>query len=110
MSRGGSGVSQSANLLVTQADLVPPVRRLLGSERADVLTWEVQPIGYAAVSLADRSLFRVTGHAQDHGQALPWTLILKVLRPPPGEEYPTGQAMTLEQAVESALEGEESQS
>ena len=92
MSGEGDFVSQSADLRVELSDLISPVQRLLGSDRANVVTWEVQPIGYAAVSLADRSLFRVTGRAQDHGQTLPWTLVLKVLRPPSGEAYPSGHS------------------
>jgi hypothetical protein len=85
-------MSQGGEPAITRGDLIAPVRRLLGSERANVVTWQVQPIAYAAVSPADRGLFRISVQAQDREQVVPWALVLKIIRPPAGEVYPTGGA------------------
>jgi hypothetical protein len=76
-------MAQSADWLVTQADLLPPVRQLLGSEQADIVSWEIQPIAYAHISDTMANLRRVMGTAILNEKRIPWSLVLKILRPLP---------------------------
>jgi hypothetical protein len=67
----GSLASPTEQPALTRADLISPVRRLLGSGRATVTTWQVHAIRYAALNLAERRLFRVSGQAEDQGTSSP---------------------------------------
>lgn len=67
------------------ADLEPPVRALVGSPDARVLTWKRTPVAWRVVSEVTGGLHRLSGTYEDGGLVKPWSLVLKVNRRPPGE-------------------------
>jgi hypothetical protein len=64
---------------VNQTVLAPLVRRALNSEAAEVTDWGCEQLhaGFGAGT----AIHRFTGQGRDKGQTVPWSLILKVLRP-----------------------------
>ena len=64
---------------VNQAVLAPIVRRALNSEALEVTSWGHEQLhaGFGAGT----AIYRFTGQGRDKGQTVPWSLILKVLRP-----------------------------
>jgi len=57
------------------------VRRAFGSNRAEVETWETNPVGNVA-NLVTGGVYRVRGTATDAGATRPWSLVLKACRDP----------------------------
>ena len=67
---------------IDRATLTPLVRSALGSETVEVVDWEVEQLhGGIAVGT---SVHRVSGQGHDQGQTVPWSLVLKILRPESG--------------------------
>lgn len=60
--------------------LTGPVRRALESESAEVRMWRCRPISYDHTDAVSGGLFRVSGTAHDHGAAVSWSLVLKVVQ------------------------------
>ena len=81
---------------IDRAALTGPVRRLLGSDTAEIETWDHDLLyGGLGVAIGISAVYRVAGAARDGGVTRPWSLVLKILRDPthgsvPGEDLPTG--------------------
>jgi hypothetical protein len=69
---------------IDQATLTPLVQSALGSETAEVVDWEFEPI-YGGIGVGT-AIYRFTGEGRDQGQEVPWSLILKELRPEGGSD------------------------
>ncbi|HEY64455.1 MAG TPA: hypothetical protein G4O02_07770 [Caldilineae bacterium] len=69
------------------AELTPLVRRALDSETATITDWQQERVS-SGVGLGT-TVYRLTGHAQDNGQVIPWSLILKIQLPIPGQDDPS---------------------
>jgi hypothetical protein len=67
---------------IDEATLTPPVQSALGSKTLEVVNWECRQLhgGLAAGT----SVYRFSGQGCDGGQTIPWSLILKILRPEGG--------------------------
>jgi hypothetical protein len=61
--------------------VTPIVRAVLSRSDATVLTWQSEPIAYAATGADSRGLFRVYGTAQSGEAEDEWAVVLKVFRP-----------------------------
>ena len=76
---------------IDRAALTRPVRCLLGSDTAEIETWDDALLyGGLGVAKGISAVYRVTGTARDGGEPRPWSLVLKILRDPthcsgPGE-------------------------
>jgi hypothetical protein len=55
------------------------VRQTLGRDTAEVVSWQAQSI-HAAINSVTGGLLRLSGAARDHGDTLPWSLVLKIAR------------------------------
>jgi hypothetical protein len=72
---------------IDQVTLTPLVRSALGSETVEVVDWEREQLhGGIAVGSA---VYRFSGRGRDQGQTMPWSLILKLLRPEGGSAEPS---------------------
>src|SRR5215212_4113879 len=68
---------------IDRVALTGPVRSVLGSETAEIETWDHDLLyGGLGVALGVSAVYRVTGAACDGGTTKPWSLVLKVLRDP----------------------------
>ena len=73
--------------IAAQLDAVGPpaltalVRRALGSQTAEAGEWRCHPL-HGGLGGASGGLCRVAGTARDGGGDAPWSLVLKVVRPP----------------------------
>jgi hypothetical protein len=72
---------------IDHATLTPLVRQALGSETVEVIDWQRQQIHGGAQAFS--SLYRFSGDARDQGQAIPWSTILKAIRPVPDRDDPS---------------------
>ncbi len=70
-----------------EARLTPIVRQALDSQSATVADWRQEKVS-SGIGLGT-AVYRLTGRAQDDGQTIPWSLILKVQLPIPGQDDPT---------------------
>ena len=59
--------------------LTPIVQSALGSESAEVTSWDCEKL-HAGLGVGC-AIFRFAGQGRDHGQTMPWSLILKALYP-----------------------------
>ena len=66
-----------------EARLAPLVAHALGRERVALGAWRWAPLA-TDLYHAKRTLARCSGTAHAGGDPLPWSLVLKILRPPPG--------------------------
>jgi hypothetical protein len=75
---------------IDSAMLTPLVRQALGSKTVEVAGWKIQEVhaGWSYGSAGDSFIHRVSGHARDRGEAVAWSLILKVLSPPADRGQP----------------------
>jgi hypothetical protein len=62
--------------------LTPLVQRALGSERVEVIDWACEQL-HGGIA-AGTAIYRFSGQGRDAGQTVPWSLILKMLRPEGG--------------------------
>lgn len=67
--------------------LTPLVRRALRRDAAEVTTWAADRI-YGGLGFA-AAIYRVSGDAQDAGERVPWSLILKITPRPEGRDDPS---------------------
>jgi hypothetical protein len=91
--------------------LTPLVKRALDREDVRVADWRSQPI-YGGVEMGS-SLYRFSGGAQAAGAVIPWTLILKIVQAPPGEngdpqgvKYWKREALAYRSGLLSSLPGD----
>jgi hypothetical protein len=75
--------AQAAQLTaIDQATLTPLVQSASGSKTVEVIDWEFDRLhGGIAEGTA---VYRFSGQGREQGQAMPWSLILKILRPDVG--------------------------
>jgi hypothetical protein len=83
MANGFDGQLES----IDRATLTPLVRCALDSETVDIVGWECEQI-YAGATRAD--VYHLSGDARDPDEIVPGSLILKVVRPEPGSDDPSG--------------------
>jgi hypothetical protein len=68
---------------IDRAALTWPVRSVLGSDTAEIETWDHDLLyGGLGVAKGISAVYRVAGAARDDGVTKPWSLVLKVLRDP----------------------------
>lgn len=65
------------------AVLTGPVCRALGRPGAEIVDWQPRPIAYRHLNPISGGLYRLTGTAQDNGETIPWSLVLKITQPLP---------------------------
>jgi hypothetical protein len=64
---------------IDQSTLTPLVQRALGSDTVEVVNWECEQL-HGGIGMGT-AIYRFSGRAQDHGQKVPWSIILKTLCP-----------------------------
>src|SRR5712692_10478566 len=69
---------------IDRETLTPIVRRALGRPAAEVSDWQHAPLGYIVLAPTSGGLHRFTGSAQDGGERLSWSVVVKVVRLPEG--------------------------
>jgi len=76
---------------IDRATLTPLVRQALGSEAVEVTDWDAEQIhgGAASGNIGSSAVHRVSGHGRDQGDAVEWSLILKVLYPQAHRDQPS---------------------
>lgn len=69
---------------INQAMLTPLVRQALRSDTVEIANWEYRPIhgGSRDLGTGTSGIYRFTGQANDRGEIVPWSLILKVVGSP----------------------------
>lgn len=67
---------------IDRATLTPLVQRALGSETVEVVEWVREQL-HGGIA-AGTAVYRFSGQGRDRGQMMPWSLILKTLRPEGG--------------------------
>lgn len=67
---------------VTSLMLQPPVRCLLNSPTAEILTWEITTLHSGTLGLHTGGVYHIRGLAQEGAITLPWSLVLKIVCPP----------------------------
>jgi hypothetical protein len=72
------------------AELTEVARRALGSDGADIVSWQVSALRYDCTTPSSGGVYRVAGTAIEGGQMRPWSAVLKVLRSPAGMTTPMG--------------------
>jgi hypothetical protein len=80
---GDSGMKE-----VTRPYLTDLLRHALGSQALEVSDWEVCPL-HGGLELAS-AVLRFQGQAEEAGKSIPWSLILKIVRPAPENDDPQG--------------------
>jgi hypothetical protein len=74
---------QAAQLAeIDQTTLTPLARTALGSKTIEVVDWEYGQL-HGGVG-AGTAIYRFSGEGRDQHQAIPWSLILKIIRPESG--------------------------
>jgi len=86
-----SNESDTLAISIDGATLTPLVRQALGSETVEVTSCNSQEIhaGWSYGGAGDSFIHRLSGRAQDQGETMEWSLILKVLSPPADRGQPT---------------------
>jgi hypothetical protein len=75
--------TQAAQLAaIDQTTLTPLVRRVLGNEVVEVVNLECEQL-HGGIA-AGTAVYRFSGQGRDQGRTIPWSLILKMLRPAGG--------------------------
>ena len=65
--------------------LIPLVRRALNRDAAEMMDWQSHPLYGAGLN---SKIVRFSGNARDRDAILPWSLILKIVRPNDDEDDP----------------------
>ncbi len=65
---------------IGRADLTPIVRSILGSETAEVGSWDYRSLGHRSIWQNTGGLYRFSGTAHVDGTARPWSAVLKVVQ------------------------------
>lgn len=71
---------------IDTAMLTPLVGRLLNSDAAEIMDWQSHEIYGGGLTT---KIIRFAGHARDQNTVLPWSLILKIIRPDENVDDPT---------------------
>lgn len=74
---------------IDAAELMGPVREALSSPTAAMRQWQHTAISYINTEESNLGLHRFTGTAEDRGEVLPWSIVLKAVRAPINEANPT---------------------
>jgi hypothetical protein len=75
--------TQAAQLAaIDQATLTPLVQTALGSKTVEVVNWQFEQL-HGGIA-AGTAVYRFSGQGREQGPAIPWSLILKILRPESG--------------------------
>jgi hypothetical protein len=61
-------------------NLTGPVRTVLGRDTSEIIDWQREPLS-GSCNPKSGGVYRVTGSADDQGETLSWSLVLKVLYP-----------------------------
>lgn len=64
---------------IDKSTLTPLVRSTLGCEAVEVINWEFEQL-HGGIA-AGTAIYRFSGQGRDQQQTIPWSLILKILRP-----------------------------
>jgi hypothetical protein len=72
-----------------EADLTEPVRRARGSQSVIPTDWELHPLGGGRGEVTG-GVYRIAGGGRDRGHRVSWSLVLKVVPEPAGDDGPTG--------------------
>jgi hypothetical protein len=64
---------------IDEANLTPLVQSALGSKTVEVVNWEFEQL-HGGIA-AGTAVYHFAGQGRDQGQTIPWSLILKILRP-----------------------------
>jgi hypothetical protein len=67
---------------IDQTTLTPLVQSALGSKAIEAVSWEFEQL-HGGIG-AGTAVYRFSGQGQDQSQTIPWSLILKILRPEGG--------------------------
>lgn len=67
---------------ITENDLLPPVRRLIGHPAARLVEWRVSPLSPGLGNPVSLGLYRLSGTAVDGLQPYPFSLVLKAIQSP----------------------------
>jgi len=81
--------STAEPVTIDRETLSVPVRAALGRDTAEIIDWQRTTL-HGGVSPTTGGVYRVMGRADDHGETLVWSLVLKVLRAAGGDTDPTG--------------------
>ena len=73
-------------LSLQKSDLIQPVRKLLNSETANILTWEVKSLGGSFIDSGN--IFKVSGQAIDNDNPVEWVMVLKIIQSPVNRGVP----------------------
>jgi hypothetical protein len=73
---------------IDRQTLSGPVRSALGRSAATIIDWHSSPLADGG-DPKTAGLLRVAGRADDHGESISWSLVLKVLRPTGENSDPT---------------------
>lgn len=71
------------------------VRQVIGSEKAEIDTWELLSLQYDVSSPTSLGLYRLLGTANDDSKEYPWSVILKAIRSPGGVEVAPGVVLPM---------------
>jgi hypothetical protein len=74
--------ADSRILAIDSATLTTPVRNALGSSTAAILDWQSAPLRGGVGNPVSLGLYRFSGTAQDRGQVVPWSMVLKMAQSP----------------------------
>lgn len=66
---------------VTRQVLQEPVQHLFGSSTVEILTWEIVTL-HPGTRGMHGGVYQISGVAREHAAFHPWSLVLKILRPP----------------------------
>ena len=80
--------TQAADLAaIDQKTLTALIQSELGSDSAQVVSWEHEQL-HGGIGLGT-AIYRFSGEAQDYRENVPWSLILKTIRPEGGNTDPS---------------------
>jgi len=79
--------SDTQLLSINRDTLTPLVRQALGSETAEVASWDAQQIHASATRAR---ILRISGSAFDRRDRVPWSLVVKTIPSQPDRDEPSG--------------------
>jgi len=63
---------------INKTTLISPVRYALHSDTLEVLDWQSRQLGGGFGNPVSLGLYCITGAAQERGETVPWSLVLKM--------------------------------
>jgi hypothetical protein len=100
---GGASEPESALAGLDTNRVTRLARQALADDSASVVDWAAERLRYAQVAAASDSLFRVSGTARSGGATARWSLVLKVIKRPAGEEPSSEEWRREAEAYQSGL-------